>query len=90
MIHGSCSDYRAAASIDLDHDAADIDRKVQCPALAFYGSQGVMAKLFDIPAEWNKRCSNLQDASLPGGHFFVDQFPGQTAEILRKFLNGTR
>lgn len=90
MIHGSCSDYRAAASIDLDHDAADIDRKVQCPALAFYGSQGVMAKLFDIPAEWNKRCSNLQGASLPGGHFFVDQFPGQTAEILQTFLNGTR
>ena len=89
MIHGSCSDYRAAASIDLDHDAADIDRKVQCPALAFYGSQGAMAKLFDIPAQWRKRCSALHDASLPGGHFFVDQFPDQTARILLEFLNGT-
>ena len=89
MFHGSCSDYRAAASIDLDHDAADIDRKVQCPALAFYGSQGAMAKLFDIPAQWRKRCSALHDASLPGGHFFVDQFPDQTARILLEFLNGT-
>jgi haloacetate dehalogenase len=86
MIHGSCSDYRAAASTDLDHDAADIDHKVRCPVLALYGSQGVMAKLFDIPAEWRKRCSTLQDASLPGGHFFVDQFPDRTAEILRRFL----
>ena len=86
MIHGSCSDYRAAASIDLDHDAADIDRKVQCPTLAFYGSQGAMAKLFDIPAEWRKRCSALHDVSLPGGHFFVDQFPDQTAAMLLKFL----
>jgi haloacetate dehalogenase len=86
MIHGSCSDYRAAASVDLDHDAADLDRKVQCPTLVFYGSQGAMAKLFDIPAEWRKRCSVLQDTSLPGGHFFVDQFPDQTAAMLLKFL----
>ena len=34
MIHGSCSDYRAAATIDLDHDSADIDRKVSCPRSA--------------------------------------------------------
>jgi haloacetate dehalogenase len=33
MTHGSCSDYRAAASIDLDHDAQDLSRKVACPTL---------------------------------------------------------
>jgi haloacetate dehalogenase len=86
MVHGSCSDYRAAASIDLAHDAADIERKVQCPTLAFYGSAGTIAKLFDIPAEWRKRCANVAAASLPGGHFFVDQFPEQTAEHLLRFL----
>jgi haloacetate dehalogenase len=86
MIHGSCSDYRAAASIDLDHDAADIDRRVSCPTLAFYGAQGVMAKLFDLPAEWRLRCADLRAASLPGGHFFVDQFPDETARILLGFL----
>jgi haloacetate dehalogenase len=86
MIHGSCSDYRAAASIDLQHDEADIERSVTCPALAFYGSSGVMAKLFDIPAEWRKRCSTLESQSLPGGHFFVDQYPDDTAQILLRFL----
>jgi haloacetate dehalogenase len=90
MIHGSCSDYRAAASIDLEHDAADIDRKVTCPTLAFHGAQGVMAKLFDIPEEWRKRCVEVHAASLPGGHFFVDQFPTETAEILLGFLGGAR
>ena len=49
MIYGSCSDYRAAASVDLEHDAADIDRRVECPTLVFYGSTGQMAQLFDIP-----------------------------------------
>jgi haloacetate dehalogenase len=86
-IHGSCSDYRAAASIDLEHDKGDFDRKVQCPTLVFYGSAGVMAQLFDIPAEWRKRCANVIDTSLPGGHFFVDQFASETAEVLIEFLD---
>ncbi len=90
MIHGSCSDYRAAASIDLEHDAADIERRVICPTLVLYGSRGIMAKLFDIPAEWRKRCATLRDESLPGGHFFVDQFPNDTAGVLLRFLNGAR
>ncbi len=90
MIHGSCSDYRAAASIDLEHDIADIERKVTCPTLAFYGASGVMARLFDIPAEWRKRCATLSAASLPGGHFFVDQFPDDTARVLLRFLDGAQ
>ena len=88
MIHGSCSDYRAAASIDLEHDEADLDRKIECPTLVFYGSAGVMARLFDIPAEWRKRCAHVTDRSLPGGHFFVDQFAAETATVLTEFLEG--
>ncbi len=87
MIHGSCSDYRAAATIDLEHDHADIDKKVQCPTLAFWGSKGVMAKYFDLAAEWKKRCVNVRPGSLPGGHFFVDRFPAETAEILEEFIS---
>jgi haloacetate dehalogenase len=87
MIHGSCSDYRAAAGIDLQHDEADIDRKVEQPTLVFYGAAGAMAALFDIPAEWRKRCTDVTSASLPGGHFFVDQFPLETARILLQFLS---
>jgi haloacetate dehalogenase len=90
MIHGSCADYRAAATIDLKHDADDIDRKVGCPALVFYGANGVIAQLYDIPAEWRKSCATITTATLPGGHFFVDQYPGETARILREFLQGVR
>jgi haloacetate dehalogenase len=87
MIHGSCSDYRAAATIDLEHDIADIDHKIACPTLVFYGSTGQIGQLFDIPAEWRKRCENVTEASLPGGHFFIDQFPQRTAQILAEFLD---
>ena len=88
MIHGSCSDYRAAATIDLEHDTADIARKVECPTLVLYGASGAMAKLFDIPAEWRRRCTNVTDASLPGGHFFVDLLPDATAARVAGFLAG--
>jgi haloacetate dehalogenase len=45
-----------------------------------------MQKYFDIAAEWRKRCADLSTATLPGGHFFVDQFPGETARILTDFI----
>jgi haloacetate dehalogenase len=86
MIHGSCSDYRAAASVDLKLDTADIERIIGVPTLALYGAKGQMAQLFDIPAEWRKRCAALESESLPGGHFFVDQFPDATAQILSRYF----
>src|SRR4051812_33826745 len=60
--------------------------QVQCPTLVFYGSAGQMAELFDIPAQWRVRCAEVTEASLPGGHFFVDQFPNETAQMLKAFL----
>jgi haloacetate dehalogenase len=85
-IHGSCSDYRAAGSIDLEHDSADLEVKVRAPTLVYFGSKGFMARLFDIPAQWRKRCTDVTEASAPGGHFFVDQFPRETAQTLLAFL----
>ena len=86
MIHGSCSDYRAAASIDLEHDEKDLGRRVACRTLAFWGEKGPMARNYDIAAEWRKCCADVTGASLPGGHFFIDQFPVETAATLTEFL----
>lgn len=86
MIHGSCADYRAAATIDLVHDGDDLDRKVACPALVMYGASGLMARCFDIPAEWRKRCADVEAAAMAGGHFSVDHLPEATAERLIGFL----
>lgn len=86
MIHGSCSDYRAATTVDLEHDTADLGKLVRCPTLALWGSEGVIQEWFDIPAAWGERCADLRSEALPGGHFFVDQFPDQTAQVLFSFL----
>ena len=87
MIHASCSDYRAAATIDMLHDTADLDRQVSCPTLVVFGADGAMARLFDVPAQWRQRCSDVTGASIPGGHFFIDQLPDETATLLLQFLD---
>ena len=38
-IHASCEDYRAAATVDLEHDRADLATKIACPVLLLH-SQG--------------------------------------------------
>jgi len=86
MIRGSCSDYRAAATIDLEHDVADIERMVDCPTLSISGSEGLMHRLFDIGAAWRKRCSRLRAETISGGHFFVDRAPDETVRVLLDFL----
>ncbi|MFK7869483.1 MAG: alpha/beta fold hydrolase [Roseobacter sp.] len=85
-IRGFCADYRAAIEVDFDHDAADLDRKIDCPALVLYGADGAMARAYDIPQTWQSRLRNMAAQAIPGGHFFVDETPDQTITSLREFL----
>jgi haloacetate dehalogenase len=50
-IHASCEDYRAAASIDLLHDEADMHRQVECPLLALWGEHAPMHRLYDVAGD---------------------------------------
>ncbi|WP_195821861.1 alpha/beta fold hydrolase [Roseobacter sp. MH60115] len=85
-IRGMCADYRAALAHDFDLDTQDLQRQVTCPALVLFGGEGAMAKAYDVPATWQDRLSNMQAKAIPGGHFFVDQSPRETAEALMRFL----
>ncbi|MDW4497658.1 alpha/beta hydrolase [Sulfitobacter sp. D35] len=86
-IRAMCADYRAALDHDFDLDAADLGRRLSCPALVLYGRDGAMAKAYDVPATWTDRFETLQAEAIPGGHFFVDQHPRETAEALLSFLS---
>lgn len=83
MIRASCSDYRAGATVDLEHDAADLDVRLDVPTFPVWGADGLLKDLFDIEAEWAKRCETVHVATVPGGHFFPDQQPLATAEAIR-------
>jgi haloacetate dehalogenase len=85
-IHASCEDYRAAASVDLDHDAADLNQKISCPVLALWAEQGAMQQLFNVLDTWRERASNVNGKSLPGGHFLPEQSPQVLLKELARFL----
>ena len=85
-VHAMCEDYRAAASIDLEHDEADMSRKVECPLLALWAANGAMGKMYDVLATWKERASNASGKGLPGGHSLQETTPDQTLAELRAFL----
>ncbi|MBI1170037.1 alpha/beta fold hydrolase [bacterium] len=85
-VAGSCNDYRAALAVDLACDLADQGLRISAPALVLYGAQGVMAKLYDLPATWIDRCTSMEAVAVPGGHFFPDSAPAEVAQCLTDFL----
>lgn len=85
-VHASCEDYRAAASIDLTHDAADLQRKVFCPVLVLWAEQGAMHLLYNVLDTWKERASNVRGRPLPDGHFLPEEAPQAVLAELKMFL----
>ena len=87
-IHATCEDYRAAASIDLEHDQADIEaqRKVACPLLALWGDQGVINRMFDPLSDWRAVATDVRSRALPSGHFLAEEAPEETLQEFRAFF----
>jgi len=88
MIHASCEDYRAAASIDLVHDRADraAGRKLGCPLLALWGGNGVVEKCFKPLDEWRRVADDVRGRALPAGHYIPEEVPELFVEELEKFI----
>ncbi len=85
-IHATCEDYRAAASIDLIHDAADLDHKISCPVLVLWAERGAWPKLYDVLDTWRERASDVNGKQMPSGHFIAEEKPELLLEELEKFL----
>lgn len=85
-IHSSCEDYRAAASIDLEHDKADLDHKIECPLLVLWGEHGMMGKHFDMLDIWAKKANTVTGKGLDSGHFLTEEAPEETLENLLAFF----
>jgi haloacetate dehalogenase len=87
-VHATCEDYRAAASIDLEHDEADLDRPVRCPVLVLWGARGFVARRYDVLESWRRRAELVSGRALDCGHFVPEELPEQTAAALAEFLSG--
>lgn len=85
-IHAICEDYRAAASIDLTHDKADLEKKIQCPLLVLWSEKGPFHRMYDVLQTWEDRSLRAQGKALPTGHFLPEQMPEELTQEIRTFL----
>ena len=84
-IHASCEDYRAAGTIDLEHDRADrvAGRKLPMP---LWGGEGVIASMFDCLSDWREVAADVTGRALPCGHFLPEEAPAETQAEVEQFL----
>ena len=90
--HAICEEYRAAASIDRQHDRADraAGRRMTCPVLVLWSARGALHTWYGEEsgpiALWRAWSDDVQGRALDGGHFFPEEVPEQTAEALSRFF----
>jgi haloacetate dehalogenase len=80
-----CGDYRAAASIDLEHDRLDRSNghRLDLPVRVLWGAQGVVEKCFDVLALWRAAATQASGRPIDCGHYIAEERP---EELLREML----
>jgi haloacetate dehalogenase len=92
--HAICEEYRAAATIDREHDQADraSGRRITCPLLALWSARGPLATWYGEEGGpivlWQAFCDEVVGQALGAGHFFPEEVPQQTANALTGFFGG--
>ena len=77
--HSIAEDYRASASIDLEHDRADVSigRKVSQPLRVLWAEQGIVGKCFDVLALWRERAEQVSGREVACGHYIAEELPAE-------------
>ena len=92
-LHAICEEYRAAAGVDREHDAADraASRQIPCPVLALWSRAGPLGSWYADEggplAVWRELAPDITGRAVDGGHFFPEEHPHETAEALVAFLS---
>jgi len=87
-IHAICEDYRAAATLDYEHDAEDREagKRITCPVLALWGRQGFLEEHYDVLYVWRGWADEVSRRVLDCGHYLPEEAPEETHAELRAFL----
>ncbi len=85
-IRASCDDYRAAASIDLEHDEASLGQKIRCPLLVLWGAKGFVHRTYDVLDVWQQYAERVEGEALDCGHFLPEEQPDKVVAALQEFL----
>jgi haloacetate dehalogenase len=91
--HAICEEYRAAAGLDIEHDKVDQreSRRITCPMLHLWAAGGPLDTFYEQEGGplgiWRKWANNVQGQAIKGGHFFPEENPTETTELLKRFLS---
>ena len=90
-VHGISEDYRASASIDLEHDTRDRPFTIKTPLLILWGANGVVGNIWNVLEGWQKYASDVQGFGVKEcGHFVPEEKPQIVLEALVKFLEAKK
>ncbi len=86
-VRASCEDYRASATIDLEHDRADRDKPVDIPLHVLWGERGFVGRKFRPLEVWKRYTTGaVTGRAMPCGHFIPEEEPEGTIEELKGFF----
>lgn len=92
VIEATCADYRAAATVDLEHDRADRadGARLRAPVLALWGESSYVGRSFDVPRVWSQYAENVRGRAIPADHYLAEENPEATTDALREFWKAVR
>jgi len=89
-IHAMCEDYRAAATIDLEHDRQDRvnGKQLNCPLSVLWGEYGGLNKCLNPLDHWRRYADedNVQGQALPCGHYIAEEQPDLLSRMAIEFF----
>jgi haloacetate dehalogenase len=86
-LHAICEEYRAATTLDYQHDEADRGRRrIACPVLALWSRQGFLQTWDDVLAIWQLWADDVRGRALDCGHFLAEEAPDETYSELHTFF----
>jgi len=88
VVHATCEDYRAGATIDFALDEADLasGRRVECPLLVLWGDRGRPHKRTDVVETWKRWAADVRGEGLDCGHFIPEEAPAAVLERILAFF----
>jgi haloacetate dehalogenase len=86
-VHAICEEYRAAATLDDEHDRADHGRRrITCPTLVLWSGTGAVAAWHQPLEVWRTWADEVHGGPVAAGHFIPEEAPDETARRLVEFL----
>jgi haloacetate dehalogenase len=90
VVAATCADYRAAATVDLEHTREDraAGRRVSAPLLALWGATSYVGRSFEVSAVWSSYAGEVTGVAVDADHYLAEENPLATIGALRDFWAG--